>query len=122
MVWTFYDCALESITFPRGVTRLTYHSLVHNHSLKSVSLCEDMVQINDSFHGCTALQELYLPNTIQSITSAGFTDCKALKEIYLPDGVNTDISAIFTNCSALKKVRLPKGLTQIPSFHGCTDL
>jgi aspartokinase-like uncharacterized kinase len=70
------------------------------------------------FYGCTELQSIEIPDTVEKIGQYAFYGTTALTSITLPDSVTTIGNAAFFN-SGLTSVTLPDGLTKIAgiAFH-----
>ena len=77
-----------------------------------------------TFHGCTALEHIDLPSTLNTLRSCTFENCSALKSISLPDGVKTIGSYAFSGCTMLKEISFSNTLTEIggSAFDGCRSL
>jgi hypothetical protein len=73
--------------------------------------------------------EVYIPKTIDAYQVIGIDDYAfaaqtAITELILPDTIETIGSYAFSGCSRLKKVVVPSGITSIPNncFEGCTGV
>ena len=70
--------------------------------------------------GCS-IQDIELPETIDSIGKQAFENCGDLKSIVLPDQITALPEACFNFCMSLSEVILPKHLKSIgkDAFNGC---
>ena len=91
-----------------------------------------------AFHGCSAMTDLSMPDSVTNIGDCAFKDCSALtnivlsanlkslgwysfyccsklEKIELPDTITDLSSGVFAECSGLKEMRLPRYITYIPS-------
>lgn len=59
------------------------------------------------FEGCTALQQIILPGTLQTIQANAFKGCTALEEITIPSNVSTIGEGAFEGCTALERFNGP---------------
>jgi len=77
-----------------------------------------------AFYGCTSLENVTLPSTVESIRWKAFCNCINLEEINLPDGLEVIENGAFLNCESIKKIKLPQKLTIIEdnTFSDCTSL
>lgn len=101
-----------------------------------------------SFANCQDITELFIPDTIQSVSMNAFAGCTNLKrvrwspktpivdisvfegctsltEMTFPEGVARVATSVFRGCSALKSVYLPASvdrITNLETFVGCDNL
>lgn len=77
-----------------------------------------------TFHGCIALKEIDLPDTITSLDGLVFYECANLKSINLPDSLQVIGDACFYGCTFLEKIELPNGVREIgwDAFENCTSI
>jgi hypothetical protein len=68
----------------------------------------------NAFSGCTALEEVILPDTLTAIRDHAFENCTGLKKIVIPPGVKEIGPRAFAGCSALADVELPPGVNVAP--------
>ena len=85
-----------------------------------------VVSIADgAFANRTALEAVYLPDSIRTIGKSAFENDRALGYIRLPRTLSNSISAqTFMGCSSLRRVYLPEGVEGIgiSAFSGCSAL
>ncbi len=76
------------------------------------------------FADCTALKEITLPDTVESIGQEAFLDCIALQKIMLSSALKTINYIAFSGCAALESIELPNGLQEIGkwAFQDCVKL
>lgn len=129
----FKECtSLESIYIPASVRY--FHDGSYGNgtfqdctSLKNVTFSPNS-RLYDlgayTFHGCTALEHIDLPSTLNTLRSCTFENCSALKSISLPDGVKTIGSYAFSGCTMLKEISFSNTLKEIggSAFDGCRSL
>ncbi|MBO4907432.1 MAG: leucine-rich repeat protein [Bacteroidaceae bacterium] len=60
-----------------------------------------------TFNGCSNLQRITLPSTVQGIGWYAFRNCTSLKSIELGSSTNDIAEDAFVGCTALREVRLP---------------
>ena len=73
------------------------------------------------FTGCTGLQELVIPNTVECIGKYAFFGCKGLKSIVIPESVMLIGESAFENCKRLKEVTFLGTIKKMENgaFAGC---
>jgi len=148
----FSECKnLKKITIPSDVEKIDSYAFNSCQSLTKVEFAENskLTEIAlASFEKCTSLEEIILPENINTLGMGAFSGCTSLKKVYIPQSVKeleyraflgcsslsdltikdysikTISSECFKGCMALEKVVLPKGLTTIyeDAFVNCVEL
>lgn len=144
-VRAFNSSAVEKITIPSTVTETLGSSFADCANLKEVNLGSGMTYVpNSMFSGCTALEEIIIPESITEIywgafeetglkkieipdsvayiSADAFSDCDSMKSAVIGDGV-IEMGGAFRGCDALEKVVLGKSIQYYDSaFYGCNSL
>ena len=73
---------------------------------------------------CYNLEEVYLPETLKSISYNGLAACYALEYVDIPDSVTSLGWNAFYGCTKLKEIKIPDGVTSIgtSAFEDCYKL
>lgn len=76
-----------------------------------------------AFKGCTSLETVELPNSLEIIGSTVFSE-SGLKQITLPEGVTTIGVQAFMNCAQLESISISESVTVINTnaFTGCLSM
>ena len=94
--------------------------------IRSVNIKEGVTSIcGYAFYGCTALETLEFPNTLNALGNYAFNDCRALKKADLSQTTVTNINyCAFGSCAALETVKFPDTLATISdrAFENCGEL
>ena len=92
--------------------------------IRSVVIPEGVTRIWDGFSGCTKLETVTLPTTLELIGLGAFANCSSLASIEIPEGVTEIHQNAFSGCAKLEMVTLPTSLKQIEInvFFGCSSL
>lgn len=70
--------------------------------------------IGDSnFNGCSQLETVVLPKSLQGLGNQVFSSCSKLKNIVLPEGLKSMRGTVFQSCDSLTKITLPSSLVSI---------
>lgn len=118
-----YCSALETLTVPKGNTRLET-SLGGCSSLKKVVLADDTVELGNCALGYSdSLTTVDLKN-VRIIGSGAFWHCPSIQKITIPDTVTTICNMPFADCSNLTTVTGGKNVKILENavFKNCTKL
>lgn len=119
----FNNSGLERIEIPASVTNIDDNTFAWSYQLKEAVLPEGLTQIPwEMFEGCSALEKVNIPSTVQSIGGYAFNGCK-FSSITLPEGL-TYIEYYALANTGLKSVELPSTLLRIGHgiLGGCDSL
>ncbi len=100
-----YNTGLIEVNLPKGLENISFFALAGLTRILSIDLSQTKItEIHPyAFSGCTALNEVKLPDDLTYIGGGAFSGCTALKDITLPDAlveigqyafVNTGLTAI----------------------------
>ena len=84
--------------------------------IRSVVIPEGVTRIWDGFSGCTKLETVTLPTTLELIGLGAFANCSSLASIEIPEGVTEIHQNAFSGCTNLETVILPETLESIGTF------
>lgn len=118
-----YCSALETLTVPKGNTRLET-SLQGCSSLEKVVLADDTVELGNCALGYSdSLTTVDLKN-VRIISSEAFWHCPSIQKITIPDTVTTICNMAFADCSNLTTVTGGKNvkILENAAFKNCTKL
>jgi len=125
----FRDCPVETLNLNRwlsyntdAASRSPFYSIA---TLKNLNIGENVGVIDKyMFSYCTGLEELYLPDNIESVGLWGFRGCSALKTVRFSGKLSQVSDYGFSECIALDNVVFPESMTSIAdnSFSNCTSL
>lgn len=124
----FYGCtSIKTVGMKYTQSDITFGSGVFQNctALTEIWLPESLNMIPDrTFMGCKTLVNVTFGKNTDSIGASAFQDCKALTSLLLPEDVKTIGASAFENCTALKKVTFNTNLKTIgdSAFKGCTGL
>lgn len=78
----------------------------------------------NTFNGCSAIQQINIPEGVTRIGEDAFMGCKSLESIIIPNGVETIEMSAFESCDNLRKISLPPSLKTIKwfAFRFCSSL
>lgn len=125
----FRDCPLETLSLDRWISyntevasRSPFYSIAE---LKNLTLGESVGVIDKyMFSYCTGLEDVYLPDTIESVGLWGFRGCSSLKTVRFSEKLSQVSDYGFSECTSLDNVVFPASMTSIAdnSFSNCTSL
>ena len=94
-------------------------------SLESVIIPSTVEVINDgAFSGCTSLKSITIPSTVKEIRHRAFEKCTELTDVTFEDGVEKIYGEAFGGCTKLSNINFGKTVTYLGdyAFRGCTSL
>ena len=111
----FSGCkTLESVTIPDLVTVIENGAFMNCSSLKVIDWSENIERIGEievyqesskvgAFEGCTSLESITLPDSVQTLGMNTFAGCESLTSIVIPTSVTTMGSGAFADCDSLNE-------------------
>lgn len=121
----FMNCkSLIAVHFIEHVKYLGKNVFTGMDKLQSVILPRRINTIPEfTFFGCKSLNNIYFPKSIRIVESYSFQHT-AITELELPDSIETLGYAVFSRCLDLRTVKLSSKLTVIPdkTFESCKEL
>lgn len=129
----FYATNLTSVYFPANVKTISEAAFMWCNYMESVSFDENaMLQTieggkeSGAFANCRCLEDLKLPESLETIGERAFYGCYKLTDVTIPVNVKSIGDAAFQYCTQLQQVDFAFGcaLMEIPSycFANCTSL
>lgn len=105
---------------------LPYGTFYGLKSLTSIEIVDgDIDEIGGrAFYGCSALAELYLPETYSVIGEYAFNSCSKLKSVEIPSKVTEIGEYAFGSCASLEGVVIPNGIEviSVAAFYKCAGI
>ena len=114
----FYKCAqLEAFTTGEGLTAISKNMFAHCTSLVSGLIQTGVKSIGDqAFQGCSSVTAFDLRDSYMTeIGPSAFSDCEKLTIIRLPESLQSIAYAAFSDDPALLRVDIPAAVTTLPA-------
>lgn len=101
----FYQSAFENLIIEPTVTTITDYEFYSCRNLKTIE-CGNITSIGKSaFYGCSSLEEVILPETLETIGEIAFYGCSSLNTLYIPNSVTSIGTGAFSyNQNALQHI------------------
>lgn len=125
----FRDCPLVTLNLDRWLSydtgapeRSPFYSIAE---LKNLNFGENVKVVDKyMFSYCTGLEEVLLPDHMESVGLWGFRGCSALKNVHLSANLSQVSDYGFAECTSLDNVVFPAKMTSVAdhSFADCTSL
>ena len=126
-----YLGSLESVTIPYLDNTFTayFSGLNSNNSLKQITVTGDIISnngypINEIFANLTAVEEVKILGSCETLGERAFKGCTSLKSVTLPKDLKQISNEAFFGCTALEGIHIPKGVTTVGGFvfFNCINL
>lgn len=127
--------SLESVKLPEQVKKLDSGCFSYCMALESIKVPEGVAELGDCVFAGSAIKEITLPDSIETIGSATFRDCaymdtdgtmSGLTSVKMPKNLKELGTCTFEGCAALTNVTFPEdiALTYVPedTFYNCITI
>lgn len=118
----FSDCAsLVEIFIPAAVKEMSDDAFLRCRKLQTVdievgSLLSSLPEM--AFAGCESLEQIHIPNGVESLGWGIFYGCTSLRILYIPESLKEISSTAFTYCDALESVHITNLLAYCDIKYG----
>ena len=117
--------ASGTLTISGSGTIKNYPWYCYSSTIKKLVVNEGVLHIGEhAFNGLTSLEEISLPNSIETIGSFAFASCYNIRDVRLPEGIDAISESLFMDCYNLETVNIPSSVTIIGygAFERCYKL
>lgn len=101
---------VEKMIFSSSIATIEEEACKDCTKLKEVEFSVIKELPDGCFEGCTSLQNMVLPDGLESIGSGVFYECSALSSIYIPVTVEEMGLSVFFGCISLQQVSMSSKL------------
>lgn len=115
----------KRIVLPGGLKKIGRQAFASCSALEEIYIPDSVTEIAGSaFQRLPALRKARLPGHLQEFGWHMFADCNRLEEVELAPGLTTIGYSAFENCSKLTRITIPDSVVSINSyaFRGCISL
>ncbi len=112
---------LSSVSIGYGYFKGTFEGCT---ALQEITLPEELTSIGGSAFSSTAITSITIPGNVTSIGADVFKGCSALAAVEVRGNVAKIDKNTFKDCRALINIALPESVTEIGdyAFYGCSSL
>lgn len=111
----FAETGLKEVTFEEGVTQIAEYLFAGCSSLDKIEIPSTVERIEaGAFYGCENIKEFDLPWGLFEIGERAFSECNGITSFTMKDNVATLGRYAFEKCTALKSVKFSDSLKEIP--------
>ena len=110
--YTTLNGGYYSTTKPRALKKI-------DMSVKELRVADGCAEISSGACRGSAVEKVYIPNSVAVIGKNVFRDCENLSEVQLPGNLVKLPENMFAGCTNLKKIQLPKDLDVLET--GCLE-
>lgn len=96
----------------------------YSGSEREVRVPNTVTTISDRAFEGSAVERVYLSQSVRSVGCYAFADCTSLKRVVMPPGVTKLGMGAFWGCTSLRDIVVPDHVAQVPwfAFRGCSSL
>ncbi len=123
--YAFQNCTGELIINSKRIVEPDSYSHWNKDSkFTKLTIGDNITKIGYTFHGCTSLESVTIPNSVTEIGKSAFWECSSLTSVTIPESVTKIGESAFYECSSLTSVTIPESVTKIGewAFASCTSL
>ena len=123
--YAFRNCTGELIINSKRIVEPDHYTDWNKDSkFTKLTIGDNITKIGYTFHGCTSLESVTIPNSVTEIGKSAFSDCTSLESVTIPNSVTEIGKSAFWECSSLTSVTIPESVTKIGewAFASCTSL
>lgn len=115
---------LRQVVLPDTLAEISGFAFAGCTGLCTLPLPGKLEQIGPYALSGTGLKSIQLPKTLMLLGEGAFSQCSALEQIVIPESIQSISGSLFHGCTSLKKIRLHEKLLEIGdySFSECTSL
>lgn len=113
----FYgNWTVTKVSFPSGLKSIG-NSAFREMGVEEIVLPEGLETIEDyAFYDCANVTNIELPSTLKTIGYMAFADLGLVKSLVIPNSVTTIMDYAFTNCTGLEELTLSDNLSIISRY------
>ena len=114
---------ITSVIVEEGITHIGYGAFSGCHNLENVLLHEGLISIGGHSFAATAIRDLTIPASVNSIGVGAFVDSR-LEKVLLSSSIELIDDAAFSGCFKLTEIVFPNTLKEIGerAFQHCYEL
>ena len=115
--WNSYRSSITKLTIGDNVTSISRYAFEDCKALEEVIIPNKVETVGDcAFFYCEKLKKVTIGNSVTSIGSYAFSICKVLEEIVIPDNVEAVDNYAFLGCLKLQKATIGNSVTSIGNY------
>lgn len=118
------NCDVKEYAFAQCKSLTSVTKKAKKSTASFTAMADDNMEIGSyAFVGCESLQTFDLSN-VDYIGEGAFSGCTSIDNIVIPEGIETIENITFFNCQSLENVTVPDSVTEISdgAFEGCASI
>lgn len=120
--WRNYSDYITAVEIKEGVTKIGEGAFINLIKLNNLIIPNSVESIESrAFQGCRSLESVTIPESVYSIGYSAFLNCLKINMLNLSEGLRMIAYAAFAGCENLSNLVLPSSLKYLGSyaFEGC---
>lgn len=113
--WLGYEDQIRSIDIEEGITDIGSQLCYSTEMLEELSLPDSLETIGEgAFGDCPNLKSVVLPRDLRTVGDGAFVECNSLAEVTVPNDILAIARHAFDGCESLTTLHMPDSIPSIP--------
>ncbi|MCL2115957.1 MAG: leucine-rich repeat domain-containing protein [Methanobrevibacter sp.] len=119
-----YNGESREVEVPSGVRAISNTAFFSQNTLRKIVLPEGLNELQGGFYGCSNLETVILPDSIENFPPSTFHGCISLKSVVLPKNLKNLGMNAFYDCLKLTSIEIPPMVESVETgiFMNCESL
>lgn len=101
---------------PNGITSIGQSAFAGSTALSSVTIPDSVESIEYASFSDSGIEEISIPKNIKRMGASIFRGCNKLKKATISEGIKAIPNETFTDCKNLKEINFPNSIEEIDSY------
>lgn len=120
-----FDNRATEYQVPKHIRNVTDRCFNERWELEELTLPEELDSLGSyAFRKCIHLRRIHMPKKVEHLGTGLFQECTALRQIRIPEGTEEIDFEMFQCCESLREIHLPETVQRVhgSAFASCSSL